>query len=495
MNSQAQTADDTAVGVDPRRWWALAILVMAQFVTILDTAIVTVALPSIQHALGFSESNLQWVVTAYTIFFGGMLLLGGRLADLQGRRLMFMGGLVLFTAASAFNGAAWNDTALIVGRAVQGLGAALLVPAALSLLVTTFPEGRERTLALGVWSAATAAGGSFGLLLGGVLTQAVSWRWIFFVNIPIGAIVLALSPRFLREGRTELPERRFDLAGAATITTSLMMLVYATTRAAQKGWGATETIALLTGSAVLLAAFLAIESRTRAPLLPLRMFRRRTLAGSNLSGVFAGVALGGFFIGTLYMQLVLGYSPIRTGLSFLSLSLSVVAAAGIAQSLVNRIGIRPIVSAGFIVSAAAIAWLAQIPVHGHYWANIFGPFVILGVGLALVYVGQQVGAQAGLPPEEAGIASGLITTSQQVGGALAVALASTIYTTAAAHYASHHGVNALAGPALTHGFQIVFYVFAAAAALAAVLAALLLQSRSPQSTVAPALEPALEAGA
>ena len=495
MNAQAQTADDTAVGLDPRRWWALAILVMVQFVTVLDAAIVNVALPSIQDDLGFSESNLQWVITAYTIFLGGMLLLGGRLADLQGRRLMFMGGLVLFTAASAFNGAAWNDTALIVGRAVQGLGAALAVPGALSLLITTFPEGRERTRALAVWSAATAAGGSFGLLLGGVLTDALDWRWIFFINVPIGAIVLALSPRFLREGRLELAERRFDFAGAAAITTSLMLLVYATTRATENGWGATETVALLAGSAVLMAAFVVIEWRSSAPLVPLRMFRLRTLSGSNLAGVFAGVGFAAFFVGTLYMQFVLGYSPTTTGLSFLALSLSVVATAGIAQSLVNRVGIRPIVPAGFILSAVALAWLAQLPVDGDYWTDLFGPFVLFGVGLALVYVGQQVGAQVGVAQDEAGIASGLITTSQQVGGALAVALATTIYTTAAENYGSDHGVNALAGPALTHGFAVVFYAFAAAAALAAVLSALLLEPRSARSEVAPGADPALEPSA
>jgi EmrB/QacA subfamily drug resistance transporter len=493
MTSHPQPADDPA-GLDPRRWWALAILVMAQFVTIVDAAIVTVALPSIQHGLGFSESNLQWVVTAYTIFFGGILLLGGRLADLQGRRLMFMGGLVLFTVASAFNGAAWNDTALIVGRAIQGLGAALLVPAALSLLVTTFPEGRERTLALGVWSAASAAGGSFGLLLGGILTQDASWRWIFYINIPIGAIVLALSPRFLRDGRMQLAERRFDFAGALSITTSLMLLVYATTRATDKGWGAAETIALLIGSAVLMAAFLAIESRSRSPLLPLRMFRLRTLSGSNLSGVFAGIGFGGFFIGTLYMQLVLGYSPIRTGLSFLAMTLSVIASAGIAQSLVGRVGIRPLVPTGFLISAAALIWLAQAPVDGHYWQDIFGPFVLFGIGLAPIYVGQQVGAQAGIAPRDAGIASGMITTSQQVGGALAVALASTIYTTAAENYGRDHGVSALAGSALTHGFQTVFYLFAAAAALAAVLSAVLLESRPAQGEVTPSTEAVLEGG-
>jgi hypothetical protein len=282
-------------------------------------------------------------------------------------------------------------------------------------------------------------------------------------------------------------------AGRALV--ALIMLVYATSRAAQRGWGATKTIALLTGSAVLMAAFMVIEWRSPAPLLPLRMFRLRTLSGSNLSGLFAGVAFGSFFIGTLYMQLVLGYSPIRTGVSFLALTLSVVAGAGVAQSLVNRVGIRPLVPAGFVLCAVALAWLAQVPADGNYWANVFGPFLILGLGLAPVYVGQQVGAQTGITPQEAGIASGLITTSQQVGGALAVAAAATIYTTAAANYGRDHGVSALAGPALTHSFQIVFYVFAASSALAAVLSGVLLESRSAQSEAAPGPEPALEPSA
>ena len=297
--SRATTAPDS------RRWWALAVLAMAQFVTILDAAIVNVALPSIQADLGFSQEDLQWVVTAYTILFGGALLLGGRLSDLLGRRRLFVAGMVLFTAASLFNGLAWNDMSLVVGRAVQGLGAALLVPAALSMLVTIFPEGRDRNRALGIWAAVTAAGGSFGLLLGGVLTDALSWEWIFFINIPIGAVVAGLTPLLLPESRAQLAERRFDFMGAASITGGLMLLVYALTRAAESSSTSTESIALLGGSVVLIATFVVIETRSPAPLLPLRMFRLRTLAGSNLSGVFSGVSFVVFFLGSLYAQLVL----------------------------------------------------------------------------------------------------------------------------------------------------------------------------------------------
>lgn len=481
MNSAEVTAEASAE-LDTRRWWALATLVMAQLVTILDTSIVTVALPSMQEHLGFSEAGLQWVVTAYTILFGGVLLLGGRLADLQGRRLVFMLGLGIFTAASLVAGLSWDDASMIVARAVQGLGAALLVPAALSILVSTFPAGKERNLALGVWSATSAAGGSLGLILGGVLTQEVSWRWIFFINVPVGVVVLLLSPRMLGDGRGLLAHRRFDFAGAVTITSGLMLLVYATTHAASHGWSSGGTIALLAASAALLAAFVLIESLSPAALLPLRLFRLRTLSGANVAGVFAGVALSAFFSGTLYMQLVLGFSPIRTGLGFLAMTVTIVFAAGVVQSLVIRVGIRPLVSIGFLLVAAGLFWLAQVPVDGQYWSDVFGPFVLLGLGLAPVYVGQQVGAQVGVTPQDEGIAAGLIGTSQQLGAALLVAVATTLYTTGAQNFATDRGVAATGAEALTHGFTIVFYVFSAISVFAAIATGLLIESREREQT-------------
>ena len=477
----------------PSRGWALAVLVMAQFVTILDAAIVNVALPSIQADLGFSQEGLQWIVTAYTIFFGGTLLLGGRVADLVGRRRMFIAGMALFTAASLFNALAWNDLSLIVGRAIQGLGASVLVPAALSLLVTIFPEGRERNRALGIWAAVTAAGGSFGLLLGGVLTQALSWEWIFLINIPIGGVVIALTPIFLRESRAELAERRFDLMGAASITGGLMLLVYGLVRASETSWTSTEPILLLAASAGLVAAFVVVESRSSAPLLPLRMFRLRTLTGSNLSGVFSGVSLGVFFLGSLYAQLVLGYSPIETGAAFLAASLSIVAGAGIAQSLIGRVGVRPMIPLGFTIATVGLLWLAQIPVRGDYWTDLFPAFVVFGLGMSFGFVGQQIGAQMGVAPADAGIASGLINTSQQIGGAIAVAVGTTLATSATEGFAADHGTNALSAAALTHGYQVAFYVFAAVAALAAIVAALVLESK-PAETELAAAEPTLEAG-
>jgi EmrB/QacA subfamily drug resistance transporter len=480
---------DTGIAAGSRRWWALAVLVMAQFVTILDAAIVNVALPSIQADLGFSTEDLQWVVTAYAIFFGGALLLGGRLSDLLGRRRLFVAGMALFTAASLFNGLASNDISLIAGRAVQGLGAALLVPAALSVLVTIFPEGRERNRALGIWAAATAGGGSFGLLLGGVLTDALSWEWIFLINIPIGALVIALTPIFLPESPAELAERRFDVLGAVSITGGLMLLVYALTRASETSWTSTEPIALMAGSAALIAAFLVVEAGSQAPLLPLRMFRLRTLTGSNLAGLFSGVSYAVFFLGTLYAQLVLGFSAVETGAAFLAVSLSIVLGSAIAQSLVSRVGVRPLVPAGFMLAAVGLVLVAQGPVDGDYLAHLFPAFVVFGFGMSFAFVAQQVGAQIGVTPTDAGIASGLINTSQQVGGAIAVAVATTLATDATQGYVDDHpGTDALSAAALTHGYEAAFYVLAAIIAFAAVVSALVLESKPTETPAEPATE-------
>jgi EmrB/QacA subfamily drug resistance transporter len=488
-------SSDTTTAAGSRRWWALAVLVMAQFVTILDAAIVNVALPSIQRDLGFSQQDLQWVITAYTIFFGGVLLLGGRLADLLGRRRLFVAGMLLFTAASLFNGLAWSDTSLIVGRAVQGLGAALLVPAALSVLVTIFPEGRERNRALGIWAAVTAAGGSVGLLLGGVLTDGLSWEWIFFINIPIGAAVIGLAAIFLPESRANIAERRFDLMGAASITGGLMLLVYGLTRAAERSWTSTEPIVVFAGSAVLIAAFLVIEARSRAALLPLRMFRLRTLAGSNVSGLFTGVSFAVFFLGSLYAQLVLGYSAIETGAAFLAASLAIVLGSGIAQSLVTRVGVRPVVPAGFALGTVGLVLLAQAPVDGDYFADLFPALVVFGVGMSFAFVGQQVGAQIGVRPADAGIASGLINTSQQIGGAIAVAIATTLSTGATESYVEDHpATDALSAAALTHGYEVTYYILAAGTAVAAVLSALMLESKRAPAEPAPITEDAPEPG-
>jgi EmrB/QacA subfamily drug resistance transporter len=456
---------------------------------VLDVAIVNVALPSIKTDLHFSQEGLQWIVTAYAIIFGGVLLLGGRLADLLGRRRLFIAGIALFTIASLLDGLAWSEGSLIGFRALQGLGAALLSPAALSILTTTFAEGRERNLALGIWGAVSGSGAAAGVLLGGALTSAFSWSWIFFVNLPVGFLVLALSPFLLRESRADLEHRHFDAAGAASITGGLMLLVYAMTRATQHGWVTAETIALLAASAALVIGFVVIELRSKAPLLPMRIFRLRTLSASNISGfLLAGSLFSQFFLLTLYMQQVLHYSALKTGVAYIALTLTVIAVAGVAQALTTRFGVRPLLTAGMVLSGASIVLYAQLPVDGHYFWNLFPAFLLSGVGLALAFVPMSIGALAGVRHAEAGVASGLINTSQQIGGAIGVAVATTIATTFTAHYVNAHpGSSPLGANALTHGFTIAFYSLAAIAAVGALVAALLTEGTPPVVAEEPAV--------
>jgi EmrB/QacA subfamily drug resistance transporter len=472
----APVAEDRS---DRRRWIALAVIVAAQFMVVLDVAIVNVALPSIKTDLHFTQESLQWVITAYSILFGGVLLLGGRLADLLGRRRLFMAGLLLFTVSSLLDGLAWSEGSLIAFRALQGLGAALLSPAALSILTTTFREGRERNLALGIWGAASGSGGAAGVLLGGALTSALSWSWIFYINVPVGALVLAVTPWLLRESRAELDHRHFDLPGAASITAGLMLLVYAMTRATQHGWGTTETIGLLASSAALIAAFVAIELRSKAPLLPMRIFRLRTLSGANVAGLLLGGAVfSQFFLLTLYMQQVLHYSALKTGVAYVALTLAIITFSTVSQALALRVGIRRVLPVGMLMAAAGLVLYARLPVHGHYFWDLFPAFLLSGVGMALAFVPMTIGALTGVRQSDAGIASGLINTSQQIGGAIGVAAATTIATTVTGHYVhAHAGATALSGAALTHGFEIAFYALAAVAAIAAIMAAILIESR------------------
>jgi EmrB/QacA subfamily drug resistance transporter len=473
----ARSPEETPL--DPRRWFALAVLVAAQFMVVLDVAIVNVALPTIKVDLDFSQESLQWVITAYAIFFGGVLLLGGRMADLLGRRRMFMAGVTLFTVSSLLDGLAWSEASLIGFRALQGLGAALLAPAALSILTTTFAEGRERNLALGIWGAVSGSGAAAGVLLGGVLTSALDWSWIFFVNVPAGALVLALSPWLLRESRARLDHRHFDTNGAASITGGLMVLVYALTHASQHGWVTTETISLLAAAAVLILAFIGIELRSPAPLLPMRIFRLRTLSASNLVALLTGAAIySQFFLLTLYMQQVLHYSPLRTGAAYLTFTLSIIVFSTVSQAVVGRIGIRRVLPVGLTLAAAGLLFEARLPVHGHYFTDLFPAFLLGGVGMAFAFVPMSIGALSGVRRSDAGVASGLLNTSQQIGGAIGVAVATTIATTFTTRYLDgHSGVGALDGGALTHGFQAAFYVLAGIAALAAVAAAVLVESR------------------
>ena len=495
----AEIMTDAAVGAkDRRRWLALAVIVTAQFMVVLDVAIVNVALPSIRTDLNFSQESLQWVITAYAIMFGGVLLLGGRLADLLGRRRLFMIGLALFTVSSLLDGLAWSEASLIGFRALQGLGAALLSPAALSILTTTFREGRERNLALGIWGAASGSGGAAGVLLGGALTSALSWSWIFFINVPVGIAVIAISPWLLRESRADLEHRTFDFAGAASITGGLMLLVYAMTRAALHGWGTSQTIGLLVASAVLIGSFFVIEMRSKAPLLPLRIFRLRTLSASNVSGLLMGGAIfSQFFLLTLYMQEVLHYSALKTGVAYIGLTLTIVAFSAVAQWGVTRFGVRRVLPLGLALSTVALVLFARLPVHGSYFTDLFPAFIISGLGLALAFVPMSIGALTGVRSADAGIASGLINTTQQIGGAIGVAVATTVATTFTAHYVNAHPrTSAFDAAALTHGFQVAFYVLAAVAGLGAVLAAVMLESKpSQEHELSPEAAVELEAAA
>jgi EmrB/QacA subfamily drug resistance transporter len=470
---------DAGVERPARRWLALALVVAAQFMVVLDVAVVNVALPAIKADLRFTQESLQWVVTAYAILFGGSLMLGGRMADLFGRRRLFMAGLVLFTAGSLLDGLAWSSGTLIGFRALQGLGAALMSPAALSILTTTFPEGRERNVALGVWGAASGSGAAVGLLVGGALTAAFGWPWIFFVNLPVGALLLALSPVLLRAGGAELAHRHLDAGGAATITSGLMLAVYAMTRAAQHGWGSPATLGLLAAAAALVVAFVAIELRSPAPLLPLRLFRLRTLAVSNLAQfLVAGALYSQFFLLTLYMQEVLRYSAIETGLAYLVFSLAVITISNVAQALVTRVGIRPVLPVGLATAAAGVLLYTRLPVHGHYFFDLFPALLLAGVGASFSFVPMVIGGLTGVERSEAGVASGLFSTSQQVGGAIGVAAATTIATTFTGDYVrAHPGAGALGGAALTHGFAVAFAVLAGLLLVAAILAAALVERR------------------
>jgi EmrB/QacA subfamily drug resistance transporter len=470
-----------------RKGLALAVIVAAQFMVVLDIAIVNVALPAIKGELHFAQANLQWVISAYAILFGGVLLLGGRLADVFGRRRVFMLGLALFSASSLLCGVSWSEGSLIGFRALQGLGGALFAPAGLSILMTTFAEGRERNRALGIWGAASGSGGAAGVLLGGLLTSYLSWSWVFFINVPVGIAVIVATPLLLAESRGQ-EHRHFDVAGAASVTAAVMLLVYAMTRATQEGWGSVPTLSLLGASVALVAAFVAIELRSPSPLLPMRMFRNRMLSAANATAAVIGaIAFSEFFLLTLYMQQVLGYSAIQTGVGFAAVTFTIIVFSNVAQMLVTRFGVRSVLAAGLTLDAAALAAFTQLPVGGHYFWNLFPAFLVSGAGLALSFVPVTIAGLAGVHRADAGIASGLINTSRQVGGAVGLAAVTTI----AAAYASNGGggtglarVAAVDG-GLTHGFQVGFTALAGVAVLGALIAAVLLRPHAEGMEVQP----------
>ena len=459
---------------DPRRWWALALLCGAFFMVILDAAIVTVALPSIEEDLGFSAQGLQWVVSAYALTFAGLLLLGGRAADLLGRRRVFMVGLVLFTLASLLCGLAWSDAALIGARAFQGVGAAVMTPTALSIITTTFAEGAERNKALGIWGALGGIGATTAWLIGGPIVDGLGWEWIFFINIPVGLAALGLSPVLLRESRASLARRSFDPAGALTITGALALLVYAIVEAPETGWGDPQTLTLLAGAAALLLAFVLIESRHPAPLVPLRIFRARTIVGANaVMLVFGTLPYGLGFVLTLYAQQVLGYSAVRFGLT--SLVFPAMAAVGsiAGQSIVLRLGFRPVAAVGMALMGAGALVLTQVSVGGSYFGDIFFGLLLFGPGVGLAFVTASIAALAGVTEHESGLASGLSNTSFQIGAALGVAVVTTVAVTRTEDFlASNTDAGRLV--ALTEGFQSAFLAIAILAGIGVALALMLL---------------------
>jgi EmrB/QacA subfamily drug resistance transporter len=456
---------------------ALLLLAMTQFVVVIDASIVNVALPSIGRYLHFSRDDLTWVVNSYTLTFGGFLLLGGRMADLLGRRRMFMLGLVVFSIASFAGGIAQSEGWLIAARAVQGLGAAIVSPAALSIITTTFAEGAERNRALGIWGAVAGAGGAAGVLLGGILTSGLSWRWVLFVNVPIGLTAAAMAPRTLRESRAQDEGQSFDLPGAVSVTAGLALLVYAVVDAVNVGWGSTSTLLRLAGAVILLIGFVVIELRQRHPLVPFSIFRLRTLRGANIVGLLIGMALFSmFFFISLYLQDVLRYSPIDTGFAYLPLAVGIILSAGGASQLVTRFGFKPPLIAGLVLIAAGLVWFSRVPgTGGTFAADILGPSLLAAVGLGLAFVPVTIAAVAGTEPGEAGLASGLINTSQQVGGALGLAILATVANSDTKGLLSS-GVHNPA-VALTKGFDRAFLAGGGFAVAGAILAAVLISSR------------------
>jgi EmrB/QacA subfamily drug resistance transporter len=475
------------VATAQRKWLALALLAVVQFMVVLDIAIVNVALPSIQTDLGFSQENLQWVISAYALVFGGFLLLGGRAADLLGRRRIFIVGLVVFTLGSLFAGLAWSEASLIGARAFQGLGAAIITPSALSILMTTFAEGRERNIALGVWGAVGGAGAAAGVLLGGILTDALSWEWIFFVNVPVGILALVLTPFLLGESR-DASVKSYDVLGAVTVTGGLALLVYAFTEAGTRGWTDPVTVGMFALSALLLVAFVVWELRQEEPLVAFSIFRVQTVTGANVAGFILGTALFSMFLMlTLYMQQVLGYSALETGVAYLAVAGTSIIWAAVASQLVTRIGVKPVVVSGMALLTVGLLYFTQVSVDGSYVSDLLPGFLVIAVGLAFAFVAISIAALAGVERSQAGLASGLLNTSQQIGGALGIAALTTIAT----NKTDDAVTTGTAVPsALVEGFQAAFWVGAVIAGLGVVASLVLI--RRDQLEEIPEEVPALE---
>ena len=468
----------TSTDVDPRRWLALVVIAVAQLMVVLDASIVNIALPSAQEALGISDANRQWVVTAYALAFGGLLLLGGRIADFVGRKRVFVIGLVGFGVASAVGGLAQNQLELFGARALQGAFAALMAPAALSLITVTFTEPKERAKAFGVYGGISGGGAALGLILGGVLTEYASWRWTLLVNTPIAIGTAVAAALLVRESRAE-GKARYDIPGVVTSTLGLVALVYGFTKASESGWSAASTISLLAAAAVLLVAFVVIEMNTAEPLLPPRVFTERNRAAAFLVSLLLGLALFGMFLFLVYyMQGTLQYSAVKSGLAFLPFSVGVVIGAGAASGLLPRIGPRPLMVGGTAMAAVAMAMFTQITVDDSYLTVVLPAQIVMSIGMGLAFVALSSTALVGVEDHDAGVASALVNTTQQVGGSLGTALLNTIAASATASYITANGV-AKTADGLVHGYTVAFTWGLGALIMAAVLSAVLVTKQRP----------------
>jgi EmrB/QacA subfamily drug resistance transporter len=494
MSSTLTVPTPEATALDRRRWLSLAVIALAQLMIVLDASVVIVALPSAQRALHISVADRQWVMSSYTLAFGTLLLLGGRIADYLGRRRMFIVGLLGFGAASALGGLAQNQAMLFGARTLQGAFAAIMAPAALSLLTVTFTEPRERARAFGVYGAVAGSGAAIGLVLGGTLTQLASWRWTLLINVPVALLAAVAASRVVRESRAEA-RGGYDLPGAAAVTGGLFLLVYGFTIAGTDGWAATQTLALLAGAAAFLLAFVAIELRSRHPLLPLRIVADRNRGGSYLASLLVGAALlGTFLFLTYFFQGTLHYSALRTGFAFLPFSAGIIVGAGLASRLLPRIGPRALMVAGLAMAAGGLLWFTGLGVHSSYLAHVVPPEILVSLGMGLAFVPMSSTALIGVAPEDAGVASALVNATQQVGGSLGTALLNTVAATAAASFLADHVPSALGvQAAAVHGYTTAFTVSAALTAAAAVVAGLLVRGGGRGAQLEPADAAELEA--
>ena len=500
MRADSDNAIEVAPGRTVPGWLVLGLVCIGQFMVVLDASIVNVALPSIQRDLHFSTSGLQWIVNAYTLTFAGFLLLGGRAADLYGRRRVFLVGLALFTASSLLGGTAQSQAWLISARALQGLGAAILAPATLTILTASFAEGPARAKALGVWSAVSAAGASAGALFGGILTDLLSWRWILFVNVPIGIVGLIAARRFLPESRADTTQRHLDLAGAITVTAGLVAIVYGIVSTETNSWGSAHVLIPLAVGVALLAIFLFLQARvSKAPLVPLGIFRSRSVSSANVVMLLMfGALFGSWYFETLFMQHVLGFSPLQAGLAFLPQTLLIAAGAQVTARMVPKFGPRPLIIVGTLVAAGGLAWMSRVTPESTFLAGLFGPFVLIGLGMGLAVTPIAVAGTAGVPREEAGLASGLLNTSRTVGASIGLASLATLAATRTTHVLSGGAATpARTAIALTDGYTLAFVVAAIVLLVTAAVAVAALPSmRQPapagETVRLPELDEALE---